>query len=315
MAGIRAWFITSEPPEFRAVGRIMVQPFSSRSEDETPGLIPSTSALLAFYGTQIEILESRHLMNRAAARMLGLHPEMEPCEVQVRVTQTAGSSILNVLTAGPERKFTRGFLEAMLDEFVAYHKELQQTTIDADSAKLIAEMSDRDKRLKESKVKFDEAFRSSQDSDLLAAERMRLAELVSKLRGEFESLKHSSNLTDQIVVRLKDAETSLQDVIGKAAAASEHTLALEPLKLAYQNALGEQEEAKAKLQSLAQKGKFERVIILERPADAIRFRPDLVLPIVISAMLGLAGGLLLMLFISLVAAILSRPAVQPPPLS
>ena len=78
----------------------------------------------SFYGTQIEILESGALRARALERLRSLHPELQEHDVEIRVTQTKGSAILNVSGVCESPKYGRLFVDALLDEYIGFRKEL-----------------------------------------------------------------------------------------------------------------------------------------------------------------------------------------------
>lgn len=79
-----------------------------------------------FYGTIIETLESADLKKRALTRVQALHPEIKDSEVEIKVSQTRGSAIFNVRAIGAEQDYTRIFLEALLDEFVAFRQQIRE---------------------------------------------------------------------------------------------------------------------------------------------------------------------------------------------
>jgi polysaccharide biosynthesis transport protein len=79
-----------------------------------------------FYGTIIETLESPEMHKHAEERVRALSPDLKPTEVDVRVTQNKGSAIFNVAAFGTEPKFTRVFLDALLDEFRAFRDQIRE---------------------------------------------------------------------------------------------------------------------------------------------------------------------------------------------
>lgn len=86
----------------------------------------SSELLADHYGTIIETLESAEMKRRAVERVRALHRELKETDVEVRVAQTKGSAIFNILVTGREPKFTRIFLDALLDEFMGFRRHLQE---------------------------------------------------------------------------------------------------------------------------------------------------------------------------------------------
>lgn len=79
-----------------------------------------------FYGTIIETLESSEMKRRALNRVQALQPNLKKSEVDIRVVQAKGSAIFNVLATGEDPKFTRTFLDSLLDEFIAFRQSIRE---------------------------------------------------------------------------------------------------------------------------------------------------------------------------------------------
>ncbi|MFM2166238.1 MAG: hypothetical protein RIS79_609, partial [Verrucomicrobiota bacterium] len=80
-----------------------------------------------FYGTIIETIESVELQRKARERVKALHPELKKDhEVEVRVAQTKGSAIFNILATGDDPEFTQIFLNALLDEFISFRQSIRE---------------------------------------------------------------------------------------------------------------------------------------------------------------------------------------------
>ena len=82
------------------------------------------ASLTDHYGTIIEILESTEMKRRALERVRALNPDLKEIDVDIRVAQIKGSAILNILVTGNEPKFTRIYLDALLDEFMGWQREM-----------------------------------------------------------------------------------------------------------------------------------------------------------------------------------------------
>ncbi|MBL9117906.1 MAG: polysaccharide biosynthesis tyrosine autokinase [Verrucomicrobiaceae bacterium] len=75
-----------------------------------------------FYGTIIETIESSELRRRALERVSAHNPDVAEVEVDIRVVQNRGSAIFNVSAEGAEPKYTKLFLDALLDEFMLFRE-------------------------------------------------------------------------------------------------------------------------------------------------------------------------------------------------
>lgn len=72
----------------------------------------------------IEVLESSEMRRRALERVRALNPEPKETKLEFRVAQAKGSAVFNILATGREPKFTRVYLDALLDEVMAWQKEM-----------------------------------------------------------------------------------------------------------------------------------------------------------------------------------------------
>jgi capsular polysaccharide biosynthesis protein len=79
-----------------------------------------------FYGTIIETIESAEMIRKARERVHALHPDLKDSDVEIRVAQTKGSAIFNILATGSEPKYTQIFLNSLLDEFIAFRQSIRE---------------------------------------------------------------------------------------------------------------------------------------------------------------------------------------------
>lgn len=103
--------LTSRPQEFVSLAKVVA------AQGLDPEKISTRSINDDYYGTIIETLESSQLNSAAMKRVKILNPEVTDHDVDVHVAQTKGSAIFNILATGSEPKYTRVFLDALLDEF------------------------------------------------------------------------------------------------------------------------------------------------------------------------------------------------------
>lgn len=118
---VQALRITGRPQEFRSLAKLVAGgqlmnngDFSWREQQQD------------FYGTIIETVESSDMKRRALERVRSLHPDLKDSDVEIRVAQTKGSAIFNILATGSEPKYTRIFLDALLDEFIASRQSIRE---------------------------------------------------------------------------------------------------------------------------------------------------------------------------------------------
>lgn len=105
--------------EFRSLAKVVVR-WELRGKD---GTAPMDADL---YGTCIETLESAEMKRRALERVRALNNELADQNVEIRTSRTPGSGIINILATGAEAKYTRIFLDALLDEFMAFRLAVRE---------------------------------------------------------------------------------------------------------------------------------------------------------------------------------------------
>ncbi|MDP1588548.1 MAG: M56 family metallopeptidase, partial [Prosthecobacter sp.] len=79
-----------------------------------------------FYGTIIETIESAEMKRRALERVRALNPGLKEHAVAVHVSQSKGSAIFNVLAQSEDGKYAKLFLDALLDEFIAFRQSIRE---------------------------------------------------------------------------------------------------------------------------------------------------------------------------------------------
>ncbi len=174
--------ITGKATEYVALGKIVAGLKVSPGREGPGGEVVSNMMQAEFYGTQIEILEGGELRRRALERVRSLHPELKEIDVEVRVTQTKGSSILNVAAVGEEAKYTRVYLDSLLDEYIAFRKEMIDKSVGTAMNKVIEEVLTREKQTKEKATAL-EAFQKANDVVLFEEGRNKAAQYLSQLEG------------------------------------------------------------------------------------------------------------------------------------
>jgi polysaccharide biosynthesis transport protein len=141
--------ITGKATEYYALGRIVAGVKVTVNTGGNGAETIQNTQQQDFYGTQIEILESGALKTRALERIRSVHPELHEIDVEVRVTQTKGSAILNVAAVGEEPKYTRLYLDSLLDEYISFRKEMIDKSVGTAMNKVIEEVIRKETQLKE----------------------------------------------------------------------------------------------------------------------------------------------------------------------
>ncbi len=303
---VQALRITGKPTEYVAVGKVVVGM-------KTPGQAGSNedNTLRNLFGdlfpTQLEIIESGELRYRALERVRALHPELKELDVEIRVSQTKGSMILNVVATGVEPKYTRVYLDALLDEYIEFRKEVVDKTIESKMKTVIEEVRAREKQPKQDKKELN-TFERQNDPALLSAEHERLVEEVSTLRSEMEALKRSSNDSKAKSVgdTLKKEEKKLEEIWAKETKHQE-------LKRRYEDSEKGYQEWRKSLPIVEEGCPAAAACVLERPTAAEPEEPQLWLPLIVWGVISAASGVLVMFIAAFALTRLSKNQEAPPP--
>jgi VIT1/CCC1 family predicted Fe2+/Mn2+ transporter len=304
--------ITGRTTQYYALGKILagVKSPGVSGDPRSDRNVANVSESQDFYGTVIEMLESSALRARALERVRALHPELKEIDVLTRVTQTKGSAILNVAAVGEEPKYTRIYLDALLDEYIAFRKEMIDKSVGTALLKVIEQVLTSEKRLKTANSELQQYERAN-DPALLSAEHDRRVKEVSGLRGELEALKRSG--PDEVKMKalmdhLASAEKSREEIWEKTSKHLELQKELETAKKEYH-------DWKAKLELVEPSHSAgETVAIMERPNAAVEQEPELWMPLVLAVGAGFAVGVVLMIVIATLVAAFRRPDPMSPPL-
>ena len=194
---VQALRITGKPRQYISLAKLVA---STR-------VVSNTSAIgieehqQDFYGTIIETLEGAEMRRRALDRVRALHPEMKETEVDIQVSQLRGSAIFNVRAFGEEPKYTRTFLDSLLDEFIAFRESMRQGVSHKAINALAEDLVVREKELQERSDKL-ATYRKSNNQ----------ATLANKNNTAAEQLGAYKNEKDRLERELANIELALKDV-------------------------------------------------------------------------------------------------------
>lgn len=186
--------ISSKSVEYRAIGKIMAG-MQVQVSDKSIGF--QNSFVDDFYGTQIDMLQSSTLQSNALDRVRGLHPDLKEIHVDIRVTQTKGSSILSVLGVGAEKEFTKVYVDAILDEYMALRKKMFDSSVNGTVNRIIEEVLSRDKQVQTAKAEY-EKFLKENDQTLLSDSKNAAATLLASLNSTLNVLQIEKTFMEKL---------------------------------------------------------------------------------------------------------------------
>jgi|SanBayMetagenome_1026888.scaffolds.fasta_scaffold00301_8 polysaccharide biosynthesis transport protein len=141
--GLQAWMVLSAPPKYQSSGRLMVSGKIALPE----GAVYSEEAA-NFFGTQLELLQSGEVARRADARVMALNPNLEKVPVNLYASILPKTSIFAVTAQGLQPQQTKAYLDAVMDEFIAYRRSMRSDKSDVTLSAITDQVVDLEKELR-----------------------------------------------------------------------------------------------------------------------------------------------------------------------
>ena len=187
---VAAWYISQMPPAFRSEGRLMV----SGQIRLTEGAAYSEE-LVNFFGTQVELMQSREGGERAHARVHALLPKLTREEVKLTVGQVPRASIFIMTTVGESPLYTQAYLDACMEEYVATKKEMRSQKSESTTVALQEELIRLEKEMDADGEKLHE-FQKENNIGFLHEEGNSAGLYLAQLNRQLADLKTEFDLLD-----------------------------------------------------------------------------------------------------------------------
>ncbi|MBL9134200.1 MAG: hypothetical protein JNG86_23500, partial [Verrucomicrobiaceae bacterium] len=187
---------TPQKPVYRSLAKLV-----AGGKITMPGDFRWEEQMQDFYGTIIETIESGEMQRKARERVSALHPNLKHTDVEIRVAQTKGSAIFNVLATGEDPKYTQIYLNALLDEFIAFRFSIREQAQGKVLSSFLQEVVNKQKMMEEK----NEALTQFQSAN----------NVLSLTNGNNESAQHLSELSKQqrdIMSAINDLKLDMEDI-------------------------------------------------------------------------------------------------------
>ena len=188
--GLQAWMVLSAPPKYQSSGRLMVSGKIALPD----GAVYSEEAA-NFFGTQLELLQSSEVARRADARVMALNPNLEKVPVNLYASIIPKTSIFAVTAQGLQPQQTKAYLDAVMDEFIAYRRSMRSDKSDVTLSAITDQVVDLEKDLRKAE---EELFNWQKENNLVFLQEegnsagVYLAQLnrqLANLRTEYQLLE------------------------------------------------------------------------------------------------------------------------------
>ena len=172
-----------------------------------------------FAGTQIELLQSDKLSERAFARVLKApgviiptNSEGKPKLVSIKVSQLPKSAVLRLKAKGPTETYTRAFLDATMDEFLAYKKEVHSATSGDTYTSVSEQIARQQADLKAAQDKLT-GYQRDNNVAVLEEQAKAASAYLTQLLAEFSQLKVEYQLLEAMTLEGQFALASLTNML------------------------------------------------------------------------------------------------------
>ena len=142
--GLQAWMVLSAPPQYQSSGRLMV----SGKINLPDGAVYNEEAA-NFFGTQLELLQSSEVSRRADSRVMALNPNLEKVPLRLFANIIPKTSIFAVTAQGLQPQQTKAYLDAVMDEYIAYRRSLRSDKSDVTLSAITDQVVDLEKDLRQ----------------------------------------------------------------------------------------------------------------------------------------------------------------------
>ena len=130
----QGWISFSTPVQYQSIGRLMVSPRLN-----VPEGAQYQEEQQNFYGTQLQILENDEIHERARRRLALESPDLSGV-VNATPNLKPRTSIFSIEGLGSNAEYTRRFVDALMEEFVAYKREKIRDTTDSTMVQISEEL-------------------------------------------------------------------------------------------------------------------------------------------------------------------------------
>jgi capsular exopolysaccharide synthesis family protein len=188
--GIQGWRQWSAPPAYTSVGKMIVN-----IKIQTQGGTGTTylEELSNFLTTQVALMRSQTVFNRAEKRVRELKQDLKPCKVEPQFNVIPKTTMFDMRAVGEEPEYTTAYLQACMDEYINLKKEIRGSASESTLSGIMAELSRREKELDRGEAEL-LAFQSSNSVVFLQEQGNSAASYLAKLNSQLAALQSELEL-------------------------------------------------------------------------------------------------------------------------
>lgn len=135
--GIQGLIIWTTPPTYASIGRMIMNLKITGATGTGTGFSEEFSN---FLGTQQQLMRSARVRERAAERVRSLKPALQPVPVELNTSVSPKTTIFNLQAVGMEPEYTRAYLDAAMEEYMALKTEMRASTSETTLARIMEQL-------------------------------------------------------------------------------------------------------------------------------------------------------------------------------
>jgi capsular exopolysaccharide synthesis family protein len=213
---IAAWIAFQEKAVFVSTGRMMV---SGRINIQEGAVF--TEELANFFGTQVELMKSGEVRNRAVQRLEAMEPQSQPVPVALSVSQLPQTSIFVLSSTGGEPRYTQKLLDAVMTEYIATKREMRSTKSENTQTAIMEEISRVEREMRQAEEELLN-FQKQNNVGYLEQEGNSAGSYLATLNRQLADLKTQYQLydtldIDQLIDKTENDPIKAGDLAGRVA--------------------------------------------------------------------------------------------------
>ncbi|MFO1499934.1 MAG: polysaccharide biosynthesis tyrosine autokinase [Verrucomicrobiota bacterium] len=236
-----AVLVTLQPPAFKSKARLLVTGKMNIKDNATTW----TEELQFFFGTQVELLQSDKIEDAAKVRVQTMNPNLAPSPVALRVSQTPKSAMFVLEAKGSEPAYTQAYLNAVIDEYLTYKKQVRAGSSDETLTSLSEQVFQHEKELKAEQEKLTKYLREN-NVPVLQEQAAAAGQYLGRLNAQMSDLQMENQFLGSAATLSTNADGT--NVLTAASSAMLRTSALPTVNVPPEVALARQQLQILKLQ-------------------------------------------------------------------
>jgi len=201
---VSAWLMYQTPPVFQSMSKMMLAGKMNIAQNAV-----YSEDSVNFYGTQIQLMQSTEVRQSAEALARSTHPEMQPVQVEITVSQRPRTSIFDLIAIGRTPDYTQAFLNAVMQKYLDFKKGMRENQGSTVTTAITEQLIQVEKDLRSAEDEMLE-FQKQNNIGFITEEGNSAAQYLVRLNQQYAQLK-----TEYDLLSLLDLDQNLDRAQGK----------------------------------------------------------------------------------------------------